>query len=83
MSARFEIVQTNAEQPWHARFVAANGEAVWSTENYADVRGAEDAVALLADALGSEALFEGVKPRREHPRPAPVVIGRVDERTSP
>lgn len=34
MSARFEIVRTDAEQPWHARFRAANGRIVWTTENY-------------------------------------------------
>ena len=31
---RFEIVRTDADQPWHARFRAANGRIVWVTENY-------------------------------------------------
>ena len=35
MSARFEIVRTDAPQPWHARFVASNGRIVWTTETYA------------------------------------------------
>lgn len=34
MTARFEIVRTDAAQ-WHARFRAANGRVVWTTETYA------------------------------------------------
>lgn len=32
--ARFEVVRTDADQSWHARFRAANGRIVWHTENY-------------------------------------------------
>ena len=54
MSARFEIVRTDAEQPWHARFRAANGRVVWTTENYARRRGALRAVeSMVAPFTGS------------------------------
>lgn len=46
----FEIVRRDPGelgQPWHARVVASNGETVWTTENYADRRGAEAAIRLL------------------------------------
>lgn len=49
MSARFEIVRTDAPQPWHARFRAANGRIVWTTENYARRGRAVDAIATLAN----------------------------------
>ena len=42
-----EIVHTDAEQPWHARLRADNGEPTWTTENYAEERRALDAVELL------------------------------------
>ena len=45
MSARFEVVRTDAEQPWHARFRASNGKVVWVTENYARRNGALNAIA--------------------------------------
>lgn len=48
MSARFEIVRTDAAQPWHARFRAANGRVVWTTENYARRSSALSAIDLLA-----------------------------------
>lgn len=44
MSARWEIVRSDAEQPWHARFVAANGRILFSTENYTRKRGVERAI---------------------------------------
>lgn len=47
MSARFEIVRTDAAQPWHARFVAANGRIVWTTENYTRKGTADAAIAAL------------------------------------
>lgn len=47
MSARFEIVRTNAAQPWHARFVAANGRVVWVTENYHRRKAALNAIASI------------------------------------
>lgn len=75
---RFEIVHSGADQAWHARFIGGNGESVWSTENYADVRDAERAVALLVEALGSQAMFEGVKARKDAARPGPVPVLRVE-----
>jgi hypothetical protein len=66
-------------QPWSARFIGANGEEVWRTsEPYVDVRDAERAIALLAEALGSQALFEGIKPKRDLPRPVSIAVARVE-----
>jgi uncharacterized protein YegP (UPF0339 family) len=49
---RFEIVQTDAEQPWLARMIGANGEQVWRTsENYVERQGAAHAIRLLIEAL--------------------------------
>jgi uncharacterized protein YegP (UPF0339 family) len=45
--ARFEIVRTDAEQPWHGRFVAGNGRIVWTTETYTRRGRVMDAIALL------------------------------------
>lgn len=47
---RFEVVRTDAAQPWHARFVAANGRIVWTTEQYARRAGAIGAIEALANA---------------------------------
>jgi uncharacterized protein YegP (UPF0339 family) len=47
-----EIVRTDAEQPWHVRLVAGNGQVVWHTENYADRDSAASAVAVAAEAFG-------------------------------
>jgi uncharacterized protein YegP (UPF0339 family) len=44
---RFEVVRTDAAQPWHARFRAANGRVIFSTENYARRRGAENAIETM------------------------------------
>lgn len=49
--ARFEIVRTDAEQSWHARIIASNGEPLWVTENYADRRGAENAIRVLGEEV--------------------------------
>lgn len=48
---RFEIVRSDADQPWHARFRAANGAIVWSTEQYDRCRAAENAVRLMMTTL--------------------------------
>lgn len=50
-TARFEIVRTDADQPWHARFRAANGRIVWTTENYTRRAKAERAVLLLTNGV--------------------------------
>lgn len=44
---RFEVVRSDADQPWHARFRAANGHIVWTTEQYARRPGAEGAIEVL------------------------------------
>jgi uncharacterized protein YegP (UPF0339 family) len=46
-AARFEIVHTDAEQPWHGRFVAGNGRIVWTTETYTRRGRVMDAIRLL------------------------------------
>lgn len=47
MSARFEVVRTDAvPQPWHARLVV-NDRIIWRTENYTRMVGAERAVLSL------------------------------------
>lgn len=52
MTARFEIVRTNARQPWHVREVAGNNEKTWGTETYARREGAERALCRLAERFG-------------------------------
>jgi uncharacterized protein YegP (UPF0339 family) len=56
---RFEVVRTDAGQPWHARFRAANGAIVWTTENYARKRGAENAIDTFARALDGFLTIDG------------------------
>lgn len=76
MSApRFEIVRTDAAQPWHARFRAANGRVVWTTENYARWSAASRAVDLLCAALDlyAQSTFE-VRDVDERYTPPPVVL---------
>jgi uncharacterized protein YegP (UPF0339 family) len=50
--SHIEIVQTDAEQPWHGRVKAGNGQIVWHTENYAEHDSAASAVAVVAEAFG-------------------------------
>lgn len=43
--SRYEIVRTEAEQPWFAREVASNGRETWKTsENYTRPRGPSEAI---------------------------------------
>lgn len=46
---RFEIVRS--ADGWRGRFVAANGETCWWTENYRRRAGAVKAIGLLAGPL--------------------------------
>lgn len=50
--SHFEIVRTDAEQPWHVRLVASNGNIIMSSENYTRRRRAESAIAVAAEAFG-------------------------------
>lgn len=50
--SHFEIVRTDAEQPWHTRLRANNGQVVMHTENYVDADSAASAVAVAAEAFG-------------------------------
>jgi uncharacterized protein YegP (UPF0339 family) len=59
VSARFEIVRSDAVQPWHARFVAANGRIVWTTEKYARRVGALRAIDAITDGRGWASLAGG------------------------
>lgn len=47
---RYELVQTDADQPWHARFIASNGEPIWSTETYATHQDALHTIELITGA---------------------------------
>lgn len=47
MSARFEIVRT--DDGHHARFIAANGRIVWTTEVYKRRRAAVNALDCIVD----------------------------------
>lgn len=47
-AARFEVVHTGPRQ-FHARFRAANGQVVWTTESYTRRRAAMAAVASMVD----------------------------------
>lgn len=49
MSARFEIVRTDAG--WHSRFRAGNGQIVWATEVYTRRRAALRAMEVLCEYL--------------------------------
>lgn len=52
MRSHFQIVATDAEQPYLARLIADNGEQVWRTsENYANSADAERAVCIVVEAL--------------------------------
>lgn len=50
--SRFEIVRTDADQPWHTRLKANNGQIVLHSENYAEHDSAANAVAVAAEAFG-------------------------------
>lgn len=56
MSARFEIVETTAEQPFHVRLVAENGEPISSGENHTDERDARRAIEVEAGLFGYDVL---------------------------
>jgi uncharacterized protein YegP (UPF0339 family) len=74
MTARFEIVQTDSPQPWHARWVAANGETVWWTETYANKQDAETSIFMLAGARVEDSKIVGTL-QPNYP------VAYVDERT--
>ena len=44
----FEIVRTDAEQPWHVRFRGRNGHTVMVSENYVRREAALRAIASMA-----------------------------------
>lgn len=78
---RFEIVRTDAAQPWHARYRAANGRIVWTTETYARRDGAVNALRSLVVPLDSRVTAVGV--RTIHDAVPPVEVRDVDERVAP
>lgn len=80
-AARFEIVRTDAPQPWHARFRAANGRIVWTTENYSRRGRAVAAVELICGATITTSPFA------DHPEInwvgiEPAEVRDVDERAT-
>ena len=58
---RFEVVRTDAG--WHARFVAANGRIVWTTEVYERERAARRAIAIIGDGQQEVVEFRYVDER--------------------
>lgn len=48
----FQIVRSDAPQPWHLRVKAGNGKIEAHSENYADPRGPEVAIAAIAECFG-------------------------------
>lgn len=91
MSSRFEVVRTDAAQPWHARFVAGGDLTTWRTENYTRMVGAERAVLSLCRHLGMPVTgmkwnVEGVEKVLLQGTPDHVVgplVKYVDERAVP
>lgn len=58
MSVHFEIVRTDADQPWHLRRRAANGELTFATENLTGKAAAEkNLLGLAADFWTEPALW--------------------------
>jgi uncharacterized protein YegP (UPF0339 family) len=49
---RFEVVRTDAQQPWHARLRSANGRITWTTENYWNEQSAHRAVGRMVRMFG-------------------------------
>jgi uncharacterized protein YegP (UPF0339 family) len=79
---RFEIVRTPAG--YHARFRAANGQIVWTTEVYARRRAALRAIELIAGARVD------TSPNADHPEvfwqgnlERPTEVRDIDERVHP
>lgn len=82
MSARFEIVRSDAPEPWHARFIAANGRIVWTTEQYSRSSGARNAIASIADVFRARFALAATQLRDEWGIPV-IEIRDVDERVRP
>lgn len=78
--SRFEIVRSDAAQPWHARFVARNGRIIFSTENYTRRQGALNAITLLASVFGGFVYEPGGGVAVASPNVGDVEVRDVDER---
>lgn len=76
--ARFEVVR--ADVGWHARFRAANGRIVWTTEVYTTHRRCVNALRLLARPLDAAVTTIGV--RTFHDAVPAVEVRDIDERTA-
>lgn len=87
MNGQFEIVRTDADQPWHARTVAS-GRKGFRTENLSRKVGAERALIGLAKMFGwhDPVLVHGHTGSYladQHPAgPLPVTVVYVDERAA-
>lgn len=89
MSAHFEIVRTDADQPWHARLIV-NAEITWRTENLTRKVGAERAILSLARIfgwvdpdLGKWSVTESSLLDSRPDGPNAVTVEYVDERPKP
>lgn len=58
MTAHFEIVQTDSEQPWHVRVVGSNGEPVLAGEPLSGVNDALKAVLAVASLFYPDAALD-------------------------
>lgn len=88
MSARFEIVRTDAEQPWHARLIVS-GRITWRVENLTRQIGAERAIESLLREVAGETWglrwnVEGVEKVAVSDSGImhPLVVKYLDERTA-
>lgn len=79
-AARFEVVRTDAKQSWHARYRAANGRIVWTTENYTRRRACLAAIETIA---GHVVLFAEIRVGCVSISGRFLDVIDVDERTPP
>lgn len=75
MAAHFELVRTDAEQPWHVRLVASNGAVIVSSEKYTRRGAALSAVSVAAEAFGVSMNRPPTLDPHVHPAGAPRVLG--------
>ena len=73
---RFEVVR--GDSGYWARFIAANGKTVWTTETYRRRRTAEDAVYLLSKPAVGTRWESAVRVERR----GAVEVRHIDERAT-
>lgn len=88
MSARFEIVQTDASEPWHVRIVGTNNEVIQAGEPLSGFDDAKTAVLAIAGMFVPGADLRGNQDGDDHEwfvsvggQPTGARVRYVDERT--